>query len=106
MFATTAAGVFIAQFLHTQHTAMITTFMLFGIAPTYLSDIFFPVKTMPTWLQQEAAAMPATHFTIIARGIILKGAGWDVWWPNALVLLMMGVVMSVLAYLRFQKRLG
>jgi ABC-2 type transport system permease protein len=106
IFATVSAGVFIAQFLPTQHAAMLVTFMLFGIAPTYLADIFFPVASMPAWLQQQSALIPATHFTIIARGIFLKGAGWLTLWPNALVLLGIGLVMSVLAYLRFQKKLG
>jgi ABC-2 type transport system permease protein len=106
LFAITSAGVFIAQFLDTQHTAMLVTFMLFGISPSYLSDIFFPVTTMPTWLQQEAAMTPATHFTVIARGIFLKGAGWEALWPNTMTLLATGVLMSVLAYLKFQKKLG
>jgi ABC-2 type transport system permease protein len=105
IFAIASTGVFIAQFLHTQHGAMITTFMLFGIAPSYLSDIFFPVSSMPGWLQQQSAIMPATHLTVIARGIFLKGVGWEVLWPNTMVLFVTGVVMSTLAYLRFQKKL-
>jgi ABC-2 type transport system permease protein len=105
LFAITSAGVFIAQFLRTQHAAAIVTFMLFGIAPSYLSDIFFPVATMPAWLQMESALIPATHFTAIARGIFLKGVGLNVLWPNALTLLATGLVMSGLAYLRFQKKL-
>ncbi|MBN1992503.1 MAG: ABC transporter permease [Anaerolineae bacterium] len=106
LFAITSTGVLIAQFVQTQHAAMIITFMLFGIAPAYLSDIFFPVFTMPAWLQQESALMPATHFTAIARGIFLKGVGWQALWPNTLALLLTGMVMSTLAYLRFQKKLG
>ena len=106
LFAITSSGVFIAQFLHTQHAAMLVTFMLFGISPSYLSDIFFPVVTMPAWLQQQSALMPATHFTTIARGIFLKGAGWEAFWSSALTLLATGVLMSLLAYLRFQKKLG
>ncbi|MBN1179799.1 MAG: ABC transporter permease [Anaerolineae bacterium] len=103
--ATASSGVLIAQFLPTQHSAMIVTFMLFGITPVYLSNIFFPVSSMPAWLQLESALLPATHFTTIARAILLKGVGWEVLWPNALALLVTGVVMSVLAYLRFQKKL-
>jgi ABC-2 type transport system permease protein len=61
---------------------------------------------MPAWLQQESALMPATHFTAIARGIFLKGVGWQVLWPSTLTLLLTGVIMSGLAYLRFQKKLG
>jgi ABC-2 type transport system permease protein len=106
IFAIASTGVFMAQFLHTQHGAMITTFVLFGIAPSYLSDIFFPVSSMPGWLQQQSALMPATHFVVIARGIFLKGVGWKVLWPNTLALFVTGGVMSMLAYLRFQKKLG
>jgi ABC-2 type transport system permease protein len=106
IFAIASTGVFIAQFLHTQHAAMITTFVLFGIVPSYISDIFFPVSSMPTWLQQQSALLPATHFTTIARGIFLKGVGWEVLWPHVLTLFAMGTVMSMLAYVRFQKKLG
>jgi ABC-2 type transport system permease protein len=106
IFAIASAGVFIAQFLHTQHAAMITTFVLFGIVPSYISDIFFPVSSMPAWLQQQSALLPATHFTTIARGIFLKGVGWEVLWPHVITLLATGTVMSALAYLRFQKKLG
>jgi ABC-2 type transport system permease protein len=106
IFATASSGVFIAQFLRTQHAAAIITFELFGIAPTYISDIFFPVSSMPVWLQWLSALQPATHFTVVARGVFLKGVGWDVLWPNGLTLLAMGVVMSALAYARFQKKLA
>ena len=104
--ATASTGVLIAQFLPTQHSSMIVTFMLFGIAPVYLSDIFFPIASMPPWLQTEAALLPATHFTIIARGILLKGVGWDVLWPNAAMMMGVSVVMSWLTYFRFRKKLA
>lgn len=105
LFAITSVGVFVAQFINTQDAAMTVTFMLFGIMPVYLSDIYFPVFTMPAWLQLESALMPATHFTVIARGIFLKGVGWQTFWPNMLALLATGTVMSLLAYLRLKKKL-
>jgi ABC-2 type transport system permease protein len=103
--ATASSGVFIAQFLQTQHAAVIVTFMLFGITPVYLSDIFFPVLSMPAWLQWLSPLLPATHFTIVARGILLKGVGWSVLWPNGLAMLGMSAIMSGLAYARFRKKL-
>lgn len=105
LFAITSTGMFMAQFIHTQDAAMTITFMFFGIMPVYLSDIYFPVFTMPAWLQLESALLPATHFTVIARGIFLKGMGWQTFWPNMLALLATGTVMSLLAYLRFEKKL-
>jgi ABC-2 type transport system permease protein len=106
IFATASSGIFIAQFSRSQHGAAIITFELFGIAPTYLSNIFFPVASMPQWLQWLSASLPATHFTAIARGIFLKGVGWDILWPNVLALLAMGTLTSMLAYTRFRKKLG
>jgi ABC-2 type transport system permease protein len=106
IFATASSGVFIAQFSRSQHGAAIITFELFGIAPTYLSNIFFPVASMPLWLQWLSASLPATHFTAIARGIFLKGIGWEILWPNVLALLAIGALTSALAYARFRKKLG
>jgi ABC-2 type transport system permease protein len=106
IFATASSGVLIAQFSRSQHGAAIITFELFGIAPTYLSNIFFPVASMPPWLQWLSASLPATHFTAIARGIFLKGVSWEVLWPNVSALLAMGALTSVLAYARFRKKLG
>jgi len=106
IFAASSSGVLIAQLLPTQHTAVIITYLLFGIAPIYLSDIFFPVSSMPLWLQWLSAIQPATHFTVIARGIFLKGVGWQALWPNGLALLVQSMMMSTLAYARFRKKLG
>lgn len=106
IFATASSGVFIAQFSRSQHGAAIITFELFGIAPVYLSNIFFPVASMPLWLQWFSASLPATHFTAIARGVFLKGVGWEVLWPNATALLAMGALMSGLTYARFRKKVG
>jgi ABC-2 type transport system permease protein len=105
IFATCSSGVLIAQFMNTQHAATIVTFMLFSITPFYLSDMFFPVCSMPTWLQWLSAIQPATHFTAIARGILLKGVGWSILWPRALAILAAGIATSVLAFARFRKRL-
>jgi len=106
IFATCSSGVFIAQFMRTQHAATIVTFMLFSITPFYLSDIFFPVHSMPIWLHWLSALQPATHFTTAARGILLKGLGWEALWPSAAAILATGITMSALAYARFRKKLA
>ncbi len=54
-----------------------------------LSGFIFPVPGMPWWAQAISAVLPATYFTSIARGVILKGAGfvelWPVFWPLCLL---------------------
>jgi ABC-2 type transport system permease protein len=44
-----------------------------------------------------------TPFLRILRGILLKGAGWEALWPDALTLVGFAVVLVSIATLRFQK---
>ncbi len=41
---------------------------------------------MPNWMQPLTLANPIRHFAVIARGVLLKGSGFETLWPNFLVL--------------------
>jgi ABC-2 type transport system permease protein len=105
IYANLGLGLLVAGFTRTQHAAMVSTFFIFAIPPLFLSDVFFPVASMVTWLQRVSYMLPATHFTRIARGVFLKGIGLGVLWPNALFLLALGSISGLVSYLRFKKRL-
>lgn len=53
-----------------------------------LSGYLFPFRGMPLWAQFLGETLPITHFLRIARGVMLKGLGFDdLWhelWPIAL----------------------
>jgi ABC-2 type transport system permease protein len=61
---------------------------------------------MPTWLQPITEINPVKHFAIIARGILLKGSGVDVLYPQLLALIVIALVMVSLSAWRFRKQLG
>lgn len=41
-----------------------------------LSGFLFPVESMPVPLQFVCRALPATHFLVVLRGIMLRGENW------------------------------
>jgi ABC-2 type transport system permease protein len=66
----------------------------------------FPQETMPKFIYWIGEILPATYFIRILRGIILRNAGfWDLW-HNGVILGIMGIVIIIIASLRFHKTVG
>ncbi|HJZ54734.1 MAG TPA: ABC transporter permease [Gemmataceae bacterium] len=72
----------------------------------FLSGYIFPIESMPWILQPISKAIPTTWMMDAARGVILRGAGWQELWVNAAVLTAMAVVVITLAALKFKKRVS
>ncbi len=56
-------------------------------------------------LQVIANVMPAKHFIIILRGIMLKGVGLEVLWPQTLILVGMTLFLLAVSIREFKVRL-
>jgi ABC-2 type transport system permease protein len=106
LLSTLGLGLFISTVSATQQQAMMTTTFFFLTPMIYLSGFIFPIDNMPDWIQPVTYLIPLRYFLVILRGIFLKGAGLDVFWPQALALLGWGLAMLTLATLRSSKRLG
>jgi len=103
LLSTLGLGLLVSTFCRTQQQAMITTF--FFIMPMILlSGFIFPIANMPQWIQYLTYLMPVRYFLVIIRGIILKGVGMDVLWPQVYPLAVFGGLMILLCILRFRKR--
>ena len=84
---------------------MISLFAL--MLPTILlSGFIFPIDSMPMPLQILSNVMPAKFFIIIVKGIMLKGVGIDVLWPETLVILGFILVFAVASIKSFKIRLA
>ena len=84
-------GLVFSVMSRTQHQAFLIV-MLVGMADFMFTGYAAPVESMPQVLQWLAKLVPAHHWLAIARGIMLKGAGLDVLWPNVLALFLLGTV--------------
>jgi ABC-2 type transport system permease protein len=98
-------GMMIATFTRTQQQAQLMGF--FTNPPlALLSGATTPIEAMPTWLQPITSLNPVKHFAIISRGILLKGSGVDVLYPQLLALAVIAFVMVSVSAWQFRKQLG
>ena len=66
--------------------------LLWVMTEMFFSGYGVPVENMPLILQKLAHIFPIYHFMIIFRGILLKGVGLDVIWPQILAGFAIGAV--------------
>ena len=95
-------GLVLSVISKTQHQAFLLV-LLVGIMDFMFTGYAAPVESMPQVLQWFATIIPAHHFMTILRGILLKGAGLDVLWPNVLALLILGIVIGTFSF-RFVRK--
>ena len=88
-----SVGVLIATVTSSQLAAMLAALGGTMLPNTMLSGLIFPIASMPAPLQWLSHVIPARWFIDVVRGIMLKGAGVEVLWPQLLVL---GVMLALL----------
>jgi ABC-2 type transport system permease protein len=71
-----------------------------------LSGMVFPIENMPLVLQLLSRVVPARYLVHGLRGLLLKGNGLDVLWPDLVALVAFAVLVLAAATARFQRRLA
>ena len=84
-------GLMISAYAKTQMQALLITFAVIMVMIIF-SGYAFPVDTMPPFMQLISNIFPLKHWLIIFRGILLKGAGIQDFWPEMLAILILGVL--------------
>lgn len=102
--ASLALGLLVSTFAKTQFQAFQLAFMTM-LPSILLSGFMFPYDGMPQLAQWIAQLIPLTHFNILVRGIVLRGADLSELAPQLLKLLVFMLAMFSIALLRFRKRL-
>lgn len=98
-------GTIIATFTRSQQQAQLLGF--FVTPPlSMLSGATTPIEAIPSWLQPVTYLNPVRHFASLARGVMLKGVGLEVVYPNLLTLLLFTVVLMGVSTWRFRKQLN
>jgi ABC-2 type transport system permease protein len=104
LFTSLGLGLLISTVAHTQQEAMLLTWLI--IFPfIFLGGFFFPIEAMPAPMRALSYLVPLRYLLVILRGIILKGVGLSVLYPQVIALAIFGVVLVLLAALRFRKQL-
>ena len=81
--------------------AMVVTFL-----PAFLlSGFMYMISNMPKAIQLISYLVPARYFVTLLKGIYLKGIGIQILYMDAVFLSVFGVMMYILANVKFKKKL-
>ncbi|OLP18904.1 ABC transporter permease [Leptolyngbya sp. 'hensonii'] len=98
-------GIMLATLSRSQQQVVLTSFF-FNLPLIQLSGAIAPIESMPLFLQYLSLLDPLRHYVAITRGILLKGVGLDVLWPNALALGSFAIVLLAISINRFRNQLS
>ena len=105
LFATMSIALFLSVFVKSQQVAMIASMIIFLFSGFFMSGLLIPFSLMGPLIKMEAFMFPTTHFVIISRGIIVKGAGLAEISGFVAAMAAIGVIFFVLTSLMFKKKI-
>ncbi len=101
---TLGLGLLISTAAKTQQQAQLMT-MPIMLPSMMLSGVFFPISSLPLFLQFVSNLLPLTYFIYILRSVLVKGVGIELIIPQIVALTIFAIVLLGLAAGRFQKTL-
>jgi ABC-2 type transport system permease protein len=105
LFVVLGLGVFISTISQTTGQAIQTAFF-FLLPQILLSGMIFPLDAMAAGVRWIGYLLPLTYFTMISKGVMLRGASLTSLWLPFAVLAVMAVVVFTGATLRFRRDLA
>jgi ABC-2 type transport system permease protein len=103
--AALALGLLFSCVMPTQQLAMLAAFLTTVLPTVLLAGFAFPIRNMPLPLQWFSQILPATHYIIMMRAIVLKGVGLEVFGDHLAALAAIALILVVLAVRRVRKTL-
>jgi ABC-2 type transport system permease protein len=105
LFVVLGLGVFISTVSQNAGQAIQLAFF-FLLPQILLSGMIFPLDAMAAGVRWIAYFLPLTYFTMISRGVMLRGAPLDSLWLPITALTVMALVVFTGAVLRFRRDLA
>ena len=97
-------GMMLGSMCRSQRQAQLASFFI-NIPLILLSGTVVPLDTMPWFLQMLSLADPLRYYTLIGRGVILKGATLAMLWQQLVFLLLSAILVLSVSVNRFCKQL-
>jgi ABC-2 type transport system permease protein len=97
-------GLLVSTMADTQQVALQAGALVAFLPTLILSGFIFPIASMPVVLQWVTWAVPARHFLVALRGVVLKGLGVSQIGPSLLALAIYAVFTLGVAAVRLTRR--
>jgi len=104
LFVGIAIGILLATISRNQQQVVLTAFFA-NIPLIQLSGAIAPVDSMPAFFRYLSILNPLRHYIRILRGILLKGIGLEMLWPNVLALSIFAALLLTVSISQFRKQL-
>ena len=105
VFVTLGMGVLISSVSETQGQAIQLAIMAM-LPQVMLSGLIFPLSSMAAGVRWLGYVLPLTYFVDITRAVMLRGASLGSVWAPFVYLALIGLIVTVLATLRFRRFLA
>jgi ABC-2 type transport system permease protein len=105
IFVGIAIGIMLATVSRSQQQVVLIAFFI-NLPLVQTSGAIAPIETMPPVFQVLSLFNPLRHYITIVRGILLKGVGLDVLWPNALSLAGFAMILMTISVAKFRSQLN
>lgn len=97
-------GLLVSSIAETQQVAFQVAVIVSFLPTLMLSGFIFPIASMPAVLQGITYIVPARYFLVALRGIVLKGAGLELVWPQLAAMIVFSAAVLTLASLRLKRQ--
>jgi ABC-2 type transport system permease protein len=97
-------GLFVSSVADNQQVAFQIALLASFLPTLMLSGFIFPIASMPAVLRAITIIVPARYFLVALRGILLKGVGLDIIWPQLAALVAYSGVTLLLASVRLRRQ--
>jgi len=105
LFFASALGVFLGTIARSM--AQFALLVLLVVLPlALLSGGMTPVDSQPAWLQPVTFLLPSRHFVSFSQGILFRGAGFDIVWPEFLTVTVLGLAFFGASLTLFQRSIS
>jgi ABC-2 type transport system permease protein len=99
-----AFGLLISSVADSQQVAFQLALLTSFLPTLMLSGFIFPIASMPAFLQAVTHVVPARYFLVALRGVVLKGVGPSVFWPDLVALAVFAAAALGLASIRLRRQ--
>lgn len=96
-------GMLLGSVCQSQRQAQLTSFFI-NIPLILMSGTVVPFDTMPVLMQTISYIDPLRYYAVIARGVILKGSGINILWPELAWLTLFAILVPSISALRFKRQ--
>lgn len=105
VFVVLSIGIALSTVADNQRQAMLISFFI-SLPVIQLSGALAPLESMPRFFQTLSLLNPLRYYIVCLKGVLLKGVGLDILWPEVLAISCFALPLLFLSAARFRKQLS